>query len=146
MNIKNRCLNPSAIQYKDYGGRGILLSSYWLTNFAAFDAYVSKLPNAYRYGYTLDRVYNNYNYEPMNLRWVQRGIQNENNRLLRSTNTSGYRGVSYNKPTNNWTARIQHNGKRISLGYFDTAKQGAIAYNNWVQKNNTEHPLNIFKE
>ena len=54
-------------------------------------------------------------------------------RLLRRSNTSGYRGVSYYKPTNKWHASIEikQGGKRkaIHLGYFDTPEAAALAYN-----------------
>jgi hypothetical protein len=42
---------------------------------------------------------------------------------------SGYRGVSWFKPTRKWVARIKNGGKFISLGYFDKPEMAAAAYN-----------------
>jgi hypothetical protein len=56
--------------------------------------------------------------------------QNSINSKLHSSNTSGYRGVSYfgrgrNKP---WIAAITYNGKDLKLGYYFTAQEAAEAY------------------
>ena len=50
-----------------------------------------------------------------------------------SNNTSGYRGV-YNKKTRGYQAEIQFKGKKTFLGYFNTLKQAAIAYDHAVHK------------
>ena len=41
---------------------------------------------------------------------------------------SGYRGVKYCPNDRRWIARMQHDGKRVSLGYYDTAEEAAAAY------------------
>lgn len=51
--------------------------------------------------------------------------QNNINCSLYSNNTSGVKGVSWNKRQQKWTASIQVNNKRIHLGYF-IDKQDAI--------------------
>jgi hypothetical protein len=43
-------------------------------------------------------------------------------------NTSGYKGVSWHKQAEKWQAKIQANGKRLSLGVFDTAIEAFNAY------------------
>ena len=43
-------------------------------------------------------------------------------------NTSGFRGVDFAKKKNKWRARIMINGKRIELGYFNTAKEASEVY------------------
>lgn len=43
-------------------------------------------------------------------------------------NTSGYKGVSYNKKTNKYRAQIWVNSKRKSLGYYDCPIEAARAY------------------
>lgn len=60
-----------------------------------------------------------------NLRW---GTKQENcrNRKLSKNNTSGIKGVCWNKESNKWTAQINNeNGIRIHLGYFDTKEEAA---------------------
>lgn len=45
--------------------------------------------------------------------------QNRENLGLNRNNTSGFRGVSWFRPTGKWWARIGHNGKRVSLGHYN---------------------------
>ena len=44
--------------------------------------------------------------------------ENGRNAKLSSKNTSGTKGVSWNKNRNKWRAQIKINGKSIHLGYF----------------------------
>ena len=53
-----------------------------------------------------------------NLRDVTQEI-NQSNSCVRKDSTSGYRGISWNKTRKKWQARIQINGKRKELGFFD---------------------------
>jgi hypothetical protein len=66
-----------------------------------------------------------------NLRFCTRG-ENCYNARLRSNNRSGYRGVRYcpqlNK-TNPWSAQIKGDKRLRHIGYFPTAKDAAMAYN-----------------
>ena len=59
---------------------------------------------------------------PANNRWLNLREatfkQNRENLGLNSNNTSGFRGVSWFRPTGKWWARIGHNGKRVSLGHY----------------------------
>ena len=79
-NIKKRCYNPNHEQYGDYGGRGIKMFEGWISDFQAFYDYVSKLENFGEKGYTLDRINNDGNYEPSNVKWSTRTEQNRNRR------------------------------------------------------------------
>ena len=78
--IKDRCFNPNNKQFKDYGGRGIYMFPEWIDDFQKFYEYVSKLPHFGEEGYTLDRIDNNGNYEPDNLRFTDRKTQSRNTR------------------------------------------------------------------
>ena len=55
--------------------------------------------------------------------------QNSANRELSSSNTSGYKGVSWSRGTRKWVAQIGVNGRRIYLGLFADPAEGARAYN-----------------
>lgn len=56
--------------------------------------------------------------------------QAENNRNtgIRKDNTSGFKGVFFNKRTQKWRAEIMANGQRIGLGQFATADLAHMAY------------------
>ncbi len=48
--------------------------------------------------------------------------------ILVANNTSGYRGVSYEKRRKKWRAHITAKNQRIYLGYYDSAIEAAEAY------------------
>lgn len=75
--IKQRCLNPKNHAYPRYGGRGISICSEWVNDFAAFYSHIGPRPGA---GYSVDRINNNGNYEPGNVRWATRSEQSKNRR------------------------------------------------------------------
>lgn len=54
--------------------------------------------------------------------------ENMRNSRPHSNNTSGFKGVAWNKRESKWVAHIRLNRKRIHLGYFDTAEAAATAY------------------
>lgn len=53
--------------------------------------------------------------------------QNHENRHVDSSNTSGYRGVSWHKGRGKWWAYVTHNGKRVSGGYFSDVHEAGQA-------------------
>lgn len=80
INMKNRCNNPRTRCYEYYGGRGIRVFDDWNNSFESFYDYVSKLPHFNEDGYSLDRINNDGNYEPDNVRWATRSEQMNNQR------------------------------------------------------------------
>lgn len=54
--------------------------------------------------------------------------QNAINRYMRSDNTSGFKGVSWDKKQNKWRAQIMKFGKRHTLGRRDTAEEAYSLY------------------
>ena len=54
--------------------------------------------------------------------------ENLRNKGLQSNNTSGFKGVYWNKNRNKFQAQIKYNGKNFYLGLYDTLKEGAAAY------------------
>lgn len=62
-----------------------------------------------------------------NLRVASRR-QNLWNKGKDRTNTSGYKGVSYQKYRNKWRASIRRYGRLVHLGYFDDPELAHMAY------------------
>ncbi len=55
--------------------------------------------------------------------------QNLKNQIIPKNNTSGYKGVRWNKPNKKWDSRIMLNGKSIHIGVFKNIQDAALAYN-----------------
>lgn len=62
--------------------------------------------------------------------WSQNSINAKRHR----DNTSGYKGVCFAKTREKWKACINIDKKRKHLGYFSTAVEAAIAYNEAAAK------------
>lgn len=81
VNIKNRCYNPKSTNFEHWGGRGITMFSSWVSNYQAFLNYILfTIGRAPGPEYSIDRINNDGNYEPGNLRWATRSQQNSNQR------------------------------------------------------------------
>lgn len=56
---------------------------------------------------------------------------NKGNAGVRSDNTSGHRGVSWDKRSGEWQAYGRRTGRKIHLGYFDRLEEAASAAQKW---------------
>lgn len=79
-NIKQRTGNPNAPNYPHYGGRGIKMYPGWFNDFIAFKTWLDENLGPCPEGFSLDRIDNDGNYEPNNLRWASAKQQNSNQR------------------------------------------------------------------
>lgn len=100
--IKTRCLNPKTRHYSRYGGRGIKICDEWKNDFEAFYKSVGPRPSKH---HTIDRIDNDGDYEPSNVRWA----------------TSMQQGR--NKSTN---VMVEMNGRMVTLA--EVSQETGIGY------------------
>ncbi len=102
--MKSRCFVPTDPHYYAYGNRGITVCAQWAESFSAFIAYVGRRPSKL---HSIDRIDNNGNYEPGNVRWATRTEQSRNKR-----NTKFISAFGENRPLAEWAEII---GIRYSI-------------------------------
>jgi hypothetical protein len=79
-NMIQRCYDVNFTQYKDYGGRGIKVYKPW-HEYAKFLKYLLKyLGRRPSNKHSIDRIDNDGNYEPGNIKWSTKIEQNNNTR------------------------------------------------------------------
>jgi len=125
-----RCYNKEIKSYCNYGARGIKVCKSW-QDYKTFKKWFEK---HYIENMTLDRIDNNKGYSPKNCRFITARDNTLNSRLLRSSNTSGFRGVSYTKNVKKWEASITIHNKKINLGYYKNKFDAALAYDKKAKK------------
>jgi hypothetical protein len=62
-----------------------------------------------------------------NLRFAS-SSQNQANRSLSSNNTSGFKGVYYDRRCKKWCSKVGYNNKEKRLGYFDAIEDAVETY------------------
>lgn len=140
-NMNTRCNNQNYDHFYDYGERGIEICERWkdINNF------IDDMYPTFKEGLSIDRIDVNGNYEPNNCRWTNQSVQVSNTRLLKSTNKSGYRGVSFDKKSKKWVVSISMYKQRKNIGYFSSIVDAAIAYDTYVIVYGLNHPTNFIK-
>lgn len=84
--MKSRCsTDPNTRYYKWYGIRGITVCAEWQNDFLAFYNHIGPRPSS---DLSLDRIDNNGNYEPGNVRWATKEQQIANRRPYNTCQSS----------------------------------------------------------
>lgn len=129
--IKKRCNNQSSPSYYRYGGRGISICNEWNDSFISFYEHVGDAPHK---SSSIDRIDNDGNYEPGNVRWTTAKVQANNRSSNRHivyedkkhtiTEWSDITGISkstiFNRLNRGWSADQ-------TLGYMDKPLKGGKA-------------------
>lgn len=136
-----RCHDPDNLYYNYYGARGIAVCDEWKNNIVAFHDYMSSLLNAWLYGYSIDRINNDGNYEPGNVKWSTRHEQAANKSTYKN-NKTGVVGVFFNKVKKKYSVSIAVNKRRVNLGYYNSIESALKVRNNYIIKNELwEYPI-----
>ena len=88
LQMKQRCGNPRSSVYARYGARGISVCQEWTKSFESFLADMGPRPST---KHSIDRIDNNGNYEPGNVRWATFEEQGNNKRNSRWIDFMGKR-------------------------------------------------------
>lgn len=67
--------------------------------------------------------------------------ENQQNAPIRKDNTSGYRGVSFDKSKGKWAASIAHKGVEKKLGHFGSAEDAGLSYSIAAAHIHTHNPF-----
>lgn len=117
-NMWQRCTNPASPLYQYYGARGIQVCEAW-KDFLVFLKDVGLRPKSKVH---LDRIDNNGNYAPENVRWAPLTVSYLNRRA-NGRPPKGCRNIG-----GRWHARIKIKQKEIHLGVFDSEQKAHQAY------------------
>lgn len=94
VSMRERCGNPKDVSYHRYGGRGIKVCKEWQESYPSFLAHVGRRPSS---EHSIERINNDGDYEPNNVRWATKVEQCNNRR------------------TNHF---LEFNGKRLTLAQW----------------------------
>ena len=85
--MMSRCYRKTNISYSNYGGRGIRVCQRWKNggwdgggHRSGFECFLLDMGHRPTSQHSIDRVNNNCDYEPGNVRWATREQQNSNSR------------------------------------------------------------------
>ena len=145
--IISRCYDKNNRSYDRYGERGIKVCDEWFDP----ETFVKwALGSGWKPGLQIDRIDNDGDYCPENCRFITPMENTHNKPPMRSTNTTGYAGVfipkraKKNKSENKYQSGVYHKviGYKY-LGMYPTAKEAAIARDQYIIDNNLPHRLQV---
>lgn len=128
LSMTQRCSNPKHRSYPRYGGRGITVDESF-KDFTTYKHYVESLPGFNPGNATIDRVENDGNYEPGNLRWADQSTQSAN-QSSEAKGRNTYTGVNWSSTHNRWIARVNVGGKCVF------SKVCTSEYDAWLERSN----------
>lgn len=88
--MKTRCHNPRSKWFPYWGGRGIKVCEEWRNSFEAFLAHIGPKPHK---RLSIDRIDNERDYEPGNVRWATAHQQMKNRRAWKKSQNVNFLGA-----------------------------------------------------
>ena len=125
--MKERCNNPDAVGFENYGGRGITYCQRW----SHFRFFAEDMFPTYEPGLTIERVDNEKGYGPSNCKWAGRTEQMHNRRMFKN-NTSGFTGIQKTR-AGFFKAKWDHDGHRYELGSFPDLDSAKAARDRFIE-------------
>ena len=98
-NMMRRCYNSKHPEYIRYGERGIVVCDEWKESPAAFFDHIGEKPTS---EHSIDRINNDGNYEPGNVRWATTAEQGLNKRSTKTKNIIVEVGEVSDADLQNW--------------------------------------------
>lgn len=119
-NMMTRCYSEKHNSYKNYGGRGIKVCDIW-HNFDNFEKDILENLGEKEKGVLFDRIDNNLNYQPGNVKW------------------SSYKESNNNKRDRHDALKINYNGENITL--LEASFKSGIKYHTLKYRFHNNLPL-----
>jgi hypothetical protein len=127
MAMNRRCSKPENPLRKNYAGRGITVCEEWKHSYEAFLNALGRKPSS---SHSLDRIDNDGNYEPGNVRWATLDEQNANKRTnflvefngTTRTLTEWAKELGLTRPT--LTARLKRYGWTVQRAFTEPVNVG----------------------
>lgn len=116
--IKTRCFNSTHPSYRNYGARGISMAPEWRNDFELFAKSVGDKPSP---KHSLDRIDNDGNYEPGNVRWAT-AVEQATNKLPYTPQKRDLTGHTFS----NWTVL----GENTAFKPYSTSRRSPLRF--WV--------------
>jgi hypothetical protein len=120
--MKYRCSNKNAVNYKDYGGRGITVCDKWMR----FEGFFEDM--GYSNGLCLDRIDNNKGYSKENCRWVNHKQNNRNKR--NNVRICGKTMIEWSEETGISPQVICYRIKKMGMSYLDAVSTPLLKKHN----------------
>ena len=103
-------------------------NNYFKTNYKNKNLYLHRFIMGEPEGFAIDHInHNKLDNRKSNLRICTRA-ENQWNRGLQKNNSSGYKGITFNKTKGKWQSYIKHNKKNVFVGHFNTPEEAYAAY------------------
>ena len=107
-------------------------NGYWYIRIDGKGYLGHRLAWLYMHGHFPDGMldHKNHNRSSCRIADLRKATQSQNaaNTNLRATSTSGFKGVCWHKKHNKYRAQIGFRGKVVELGFYNTAREAARAY------------------